>query len=182
MLAKVALGAGDHQAAREQLRALPPAGLTPRHALVRQLLLAAAAISRAAPEADSLVRGCLTVARRDGFLNTVVTAAPQLTGYLVGHSFQARADPFADQLVAAALEVRAAAPGPASSRRALAEPLTPAEQRVLQLLPTSTYVQMAATLYVSHNTVKTHLRAVYQKLGVTSRAEAIERAVDLRLL
>ena len=41
---------------------------------------------------------------------------------------------------------------------------------------------MAATLNVSHNTVKTHLRAVYQKLGVTSRAEAIERAVDLRLL
>jgi len=30
--------------------------------------------------------------------------------------------------------------------------------------------------------VKTHLRSVYQKLGVASRAEAIERAVDLRLL
>jgi LuxR family maltose regulon positive regulatory protein len=41
---------------------------------------------------------------------------------------------------------------------------------------------MAATLYVSHNTVKTHLRSIYQKLGVASRAEAIERAVDLRLL
>jgi ATP/maltotriose-dependent transcriptional regulator MalT len=29
---------------------------------------------------------------------------------------------------------------------------------------------------------KTHLRSVYQKLGVASRAEAIERAIDLRLL
>jgi LuxR family maltose regulon positive regulatory protein len=41
---------------------------------------------------------------------------------------------------------------------------------------------MAATLYISRNTVKTHLRSVYQKLGVASRAEAIERALDLQLL
>jgi LuxR family maltose regulon positive regulatory protein len=54
--------------------------------------------------------------------------------------------------------------------------------RILKLLPTSTYLQMAATLYVSRNTVKTHLRSVYQKLGVASRSEAIERAVDLGLL
>jgi ATP/maltotriose-dependent transcriptional regulator MalT len=30
--------------------------------------------------------------------------------------------------------------------------------------------------------VKTQLRSIYQKLGVTSRSEAVERAVDLRLL
>jgi ATP/maltotriose-dependent transcriptional regulator MalT len=32
------------------------------------------------------------------------------------------------------------------------------------------------------NTVKVHLRSVYQKLGVASRAQAIERAIDLSLL
>jgi LuxR family transcriptional regulator, maltose regulon positive regulatory protein len=64
----------------------------------------------------------------------------------------------------------------------LSEPLTAAELRILTLLPTSSYMQMAATLYVSHNTVKTHLRSIYQKLRVTSRAEALERAVDLHLL
>jgi LuxR family maltose regulon positive regulatory protein len=53
---------------------------------------------------------------------------------------------------------------------------------VLKLLPTSTYLQMAGILYVSRNTVKTHLRSVYQKLGVESRSQAIERAVELRLL
>jgi LuxR family transcriptional regulator, maltose regulon positive regulatory protein len=64
----------------------------------------------------------------------------------------------------------------------LLNPLTPAEQRVLQLLPASTYNQIAATLYISRATVKTHLRPIYQKLGVTSRAQAIEHAVDLRIL
>jgi ATP/maltotriose-dependent transcriptional regulator MalT len=63
-----------------------------------------------------------------------------------------------------------------------AEPLTAVELRVLKLLPTSTYPQIAAALYVSRGTVKTHLQSVYHKLGVASRAEAIERAIDLRLL
>jgi len=73
---------------------------------------------------------------------------------------------------------------PAASRSGgrLAAPLTSAELRVLNLLPTTSYVQMAATLYISHNTVKSHLRSIYQKLGVSSRSEAIERSVDLRLL
>ena len=87
-----------------------------------------------------------------------------------------------EQLIIAALEVRATQPDASRSRRMLAEPLTAAELRILKLLPTSTYLQMAATLYVSRNTVKTHLRSIYQKLGVASRSEAIERAVDLRLL
>jgi ATP/maltotriose-dependent transcriptional regulator MalT len=30
--------------------------------------------------------------------------------------------------------------------------------------------------------VKTHLRSIYQKLGVTSRSQALQRAIDLRLL
>ena len=59
---------------------------------------------------------------------------------------------------------------------------TAAEPWVLKLLPTTTYLQIAATLYISRNTVKTHLRSICQKLGVASRPEAIERAVDLRLL
>ena len=182
LLARVALAARDHRAALAHLQAMPTAGLTPRYALVRQVLLAAAAIERGDPGAAGVLGGVLQTARHEGFLNTVVTTAPQVTAYLVEHAAQLRAEPFLEQLITAALDVRAAEPDGSQSRGVLAGPLTAAEMRILKLLPTSTYLQMAATLYISHNTVKTHLRSIYQKLGVASRMEAIERAVDLRLL
>ena len=182
LLARVALASGEYHAARERLQALPPGNLTPRRALERQILLAAAAIDRDDPMTAGVLAGLLDAARREGFLNTVVITAPQVTGYLAGHSAQLRPDPFTEQLISAALEVRAASPEAAQPGRALIEPLTAAELRILQLLPTSTYLQMAATLYISRNTVKTHLGSIYHKLRVASRSEAIQRAVDLRLL
>jgi LuxR family transcriptional regulator, maltose regulon positive regulatory protein len=180
--ARIALAAGDHHAVRGHLDAAALGDLTPRQALVRQVLLAAAAIERGDPVAASMFGSILHTARGQGFLNTVVTTAPQVAGYLVEHAARLRPDSFVEKLVAAALEVRSVQPGPASSGRTPTEPLTAAEQRVLTLLPTSTYLQMADTLYVSRNTVKSHLRSIYSKLGVGSRAEALERAVDLRLL
>jgi DNA-binding CsgD family transcriptional regulator len=100
----------------------------------------------------------------------------------VEHAAPSRSDPFTDQLITAAVHERSAQPGASRPSRVFTEPLTPAERRVLKLLPTSTCRQMAAALYVSPHTVKTHLRGIYHKLGVASRAEALERAVDLRLL
>jgi LuxR family transcriptional regulator, maltose regulon positive regulatory protein len=182
LLAEVALAAGDHEAVKEHLQAAALSDLTPRQMLVRQVLLAADAIERGDRAAGVMLGGVLQTARSRGFLNTVITTAPQVASYLVEHAAQLRSDPFVEQLVTAALEVRAAGPGSAPSSRVLADPLTAAEQRVLALLPTSTYLQIADTLYVSRNTVKTHLRSIYQKLGVTSRSEALQRAVDLRLL
>ena len=181
LLAQIALAAGNHHAAQQNLQS-PPGELTPRRALVRQLLLAAAAISRGDPMTAGILAGALRTARLGGFCNTVVTTAPQLTSYLIEHSVPAHSDPFTGELIGAALEVRAAQPEADWSRRVTAEPLTAAELRVLKLLPTSTYPQIAAALYISRSTVKTHLQSVYHKLGVASRSEAIERAIDLRLL
>jgi len=66
---------------------------------------------------------------------------------------------------------------------ALAEPLTAREQRILGYLPTMlSNAEIGAETFVSLNTVKTHLRSIYRKLGVSSRAEAVERARRLGLL
>jgi DNA-binding CsgD family transcriptional regulator len=148
----------------------------------RQILGAAAAIARGDPAARGIVGGVLEAARHGRFLNTVVMTAPQVTAYVVEHAADVRPEPFVERLIVAALEVRATQPGTAQSHGGPAGSLTAAELRILKLLPTSTYLQIAATLYISRNTVKVHLRSVYQKLGVSSRSEAIERAVDLRLL
>ena len=182
LLARIALAADDYQAAQDHLQSLALCDLTPRRALVRQILLAAAAIGFGDPMAARVLGDAIQTARSGGFFNAVVTTASQVTSYLVADFAQSTADPFTEQLIAAALEVCAAQPTVSQPRRVLAEPLTAAELRVLKLLPTSTYLQIAATLYVSRNTVKSHLRSIYQKLGVASRPEALERAVDLRLL
>jgi LuxR family maltose regulon positive regulatory protein len=182
LLAKVAIAAGDQQAAQEQLRATTADALTPRRDLERELLLAAAAIARGDPATAGIIGTALHTARRHRFRGTVVTTSPLVTEYLVEHAVQLRMDPFIEELIAAALEVRAAQAATPGSTRMIAEPLTTAEQRVLQLLPTSTYAQIANSLCISRNTVKTHIRSIYQKLGVTSRSEAVERAVDVHLL
>jgi LuxR family maltose regulon positive regulatory protein len=62
-------------------------------------------------------------------------------------------------------------------------PLSDSELRVLRYLPTNlTAPEIARELYVSANTVKTHMRNVYAKLAVHRRAEAVGRARALGLL
>ncbi|HTA10409.1 MAG TPA: LuxR C-terminal-related transcriptional regulator [Streptosporangiaceae bacterium] len=180
--ARIALAGGDHQAAQQHLQAATPGGLTPRLALVCQLLLAAVAIERGDPAVASILGSALHAARRQGFLNTVIMTSPEVSAYLVEHAAELLPDPFIEQLIIAALEVRSAQDGAGQPGRVLIEPLTVAEQRVLALLPASTCLQIADILYVSRNTVKTHLRSIYRKLGATSRSQALRRAADLRLL
>ena len=63
------------------------------------------------------------------------------------------------------------------------EPLSESELRVLRYLPTNLRAsEIAGELFVSLNTIRTHLRNVYAKLGVHSRADAVKRARELGLL
>jgi LuxR family maltose regulon positive regulatory protein len=74
------------------------------------------------------------------------------------------------------------APTPAGPQPPL-EPLSNSEIRVLRYLPTNLSTpEIANELYVSPNTVKTHIRNLYAKLGTHRRAEAVAQARTLGLL
>jgi LuxR family maltose regulon positive regulatory protein len=67
--------------------------------------------------------------------------------------------------------------------RPLAEPLSEREQAILRYLPTMMSNQeIAGELFVSVNTVKTHLKAIYRKLDAPGRREAVQRARELGLM
>jgi LuxR family maltose regulon positive regulatory protein len=80
------------------------------------------------------------------------------------------------------LAARTLMPSPARTQPPC-EPLSDSEFRVLRYLPTNlTTPEIAIELGISRNTVKTHTRSLYAKLGTHRRAEAVERARALGLL
>ncbi|WSQ69069.1 LuxR C-terminal-related transcriptional regulator [Streptomyces sp. NBC_01216] len=65
----------------------------------------------------------------------------------------------------------------------MTEPLSEREREVLgRLAQTMSTDEIAAELFLSVNTVKTHLKHIYRKLAVTRRSEAVRRARELDLL
>jgi LuxR family maltose regulon positive regulatory protein len=89
----------------------------------------------------------------------------------------------AGRLVELATQVRRSLAEAISSTHGSVEPLTPSELPVLRLLATDlSQREIGRALYLSHNTVKTHSRAIYRKLGVNARDDAVRRATTLGLL
>ena len=65
----------------------------------------------------------------------------------------------------------------------LAEPLTDREVAVLRLLSGSLSLrEIGQELYVSPNTIKTHTQAIYRKLGVSTRHDAVEQGKQMGIL
>jgi LuxR family maltose regulon positive regulatory protein len=105
------------------------------------------------------------------------TEAPG-TLQLVKMSGRRRNEPF----IASLLESVNRSERPAANQR-LVEPLTDRELSILEFLPSRAgNNDLAAELYISVNTLKTHLRHIYRKLDVPGRDGAVARASELGLL
>lgn len=118
------------------------------------------------------------VAEREGTVRPFIDAGPAVTGLLNRHR----------NVVARHLEFTARLLDNPSARAAEPEPmigehLTERELIVLRYLPTMLKAaEIAKDLFVTINTVKSHQRAIYRKLDVTTRRAAVERARDLNLM
>ncbi len=79
--------------------------------------------------------------------------------------------------------LRGSSAGPPEELAPPAQELSPSELKVLRYLPTNlSRPEIAAELSISLNTVGTHLRRIYAKLGADDRSTAVRRARELRLL
>jgi LuxR family maltose regulon positive regulatory protein len=155
--------------------------LNARRATVHALLLDAVARDRLGDPgtAEASIERALELAERDGMiLQFVLVPVREL---LERHPRHRTAHA---TLLSTILDVLAGAPPPPSAEPIpLREELSEAELRVVGYLPTNLKApEIAAELYVSPNTVRTHLRHIYAKFDTHSRGEAVARARSLGLL
>lgn len=184
-LARLELALGDPEAA---LRAIASFLADPHDALMpvsRTEAWAIDAIARDAihdqPGALRAMERALDLAEPRGYTNAIVRHGPPVRSLLrrrIAGGTAHRA--FAGELLAV-LEQE-----PTERRRtgdALLEPLSERELTVLRFLPTMmSNAEIASEMFVSVNTVKTHLKHIYRKLDVSERRDAVRRGRELHLL
>jgi LuxR family maltose regulon positive regulatory protein len=127
------------------------------------------------PEAaERSIERALAIAAPEGRAY-MITTIPGAREALAAHPAHRTAQP--DHLKR--LLGKTAAPAP----QVLAEPLSERELAVLRFLPTNlSAAEIGSELFVSVHTVKTHMRKLYAKLDVHTRAEAVEKGRELGLL
>lgn len=167
--ARIHLAANDRAAANDALDALVPRCV--RHEVVATLLRARAADEQ--EESVKLAAAAVEAASGNGLLQTVASEGPLAVELVELASWRPPAD-WMDRLRRAAAEGQRRWP---LFPLTLSEPLTRRERDVLRFLPSRLTVrEIADELFISGNTLKFHLKLIYRKLGVSSRAEAAEIA------
>jgi DNA-binding NarL/FixJ family response regulator len=146
--------------------------MTPRVELERAVLHAriVAALGEDTEDAFALV---LDLGRPDRFVRTVVSRDREYARVLDDFLVRSPRDSYGDELLSAIGQM-VVLPMPGDR---MDGPLSERERVVLRYLPTRmSYREIAGELYVSMNTLKTHLKSIYRKLDASSRAEATEHA------
>jgi LuxR family maltose regulon positive regulatory protein len=182
--AVISMEEGDPALALDVLREAPDDGFAngPPFTLVETHLLAGIAHLSLEDQnaAAAAAEAALAAAEPDRLIFPfAMTDAAELLGVLPRHETAHGA------LLADILDVLQGAPPRNADREQLPEPeeLSPSELRVLRYLPTNmTRPEIARELYVSINTVNTHIRNIYSKLGARDRSSAVGLARELRLL
>jgi LuxR family maltose regulon positive regulatory protein len=130
------------------------------------------------PEAESAIEGALALVDRHGYRRAFVDSGLAVRELLVDYVAVVR--PF--RMLATQLLERMRVDGGVTTAQ-FVERLTERELTVLRYLPTMmSNSEIAAEMYFSVNTVKTHLKSIYRKLEVTRRRQAVERARALSLI
>ena len=152
---------------------------TPRQA-VERLLVRAQLPDVVKGDESSALTEAIAVGAPLGFVRAFLDEGPALNQTLsqLAHECTDRAVGCIAALAAHELALRAE-----GEQNEPVEQLTPRELAVLRMLPLRmSNREMAAQLYISVNTLKTHVRAIYRKLDVPHRSAAVRRATALQLV
>ena len=121
----------------------------------------------------------LTLAEPEGYVRVFLDEGPSMVALLEAAAKHGIAPTYARELLAASGKAQDRGP----ARQDLSEPLSEREVDVLRLLATDLNGPGIATeLVVSLNTVRSHTKSIYAKLGVNDRRAAVRRAEDLDIL
>jgi len=149
----------------------------------RMEILVVQALARQAagdtPGAFTALDEAIRIAAPEGYVRVFLDEGPAMVRLLKAAARRTKAPSYLEQL----LRATTPAAGRAPTQRGLVEPLSERELDVLRLLRSDLAgPEIANELVVSLNTVRSHTKNIYAKLGVTSRRAAVRRGEELGLL